>query len=92
MNSHANERFWEAFRRSPAHVQRRARRAYRTFRANPFHPSLQFKQVHPHRPIFSVRVGLGYRALGVREGEDIVWFWLGTHADYDQVLSQMRRG
>lgn len=73
MNSHANERFWEASRGLPAQGQRRARRVYRAFRANPFHPSLEFKQVHPQRPIFSVRVGLGYRALGVREGEDIVW-------------------
>jgi len=92
VNSHANERFWGAFRALPALAQRRARRAYRTFRADPFHPSLQFKQVHPRRPIFAVRVGLGYRALGVREGEDIVWFWVGTHAEYDRLLSQMRRG
>ena len=92
MNSHANERFWEAFRGLPAQVQRRARRAYRIFRVDPFHPSLQFKQVHPRRPIFSVRVGLGYRALGIREDEDIVWFWVGTHGEYDRLLSQMRRG
>ena len=91
MNSHANERFWEAFRALPTPVQGLARRAYRTFRADPFHPSLQFKQVHPRRPIFAARVGLGYRALGVREGEDIVWFWIGTHTAYDRLLSQMRR-
>ena len=92
MNSHANERFWEAFRVLSPQVRRGARRAYRTFQINPFHPSLQFKQVHPRRPIFSVRVGLGYRALGIREGEDIVWFWVGTHGEYDRLLSQMRRG
>jgi len=92
VTSHANERFWEPFRGLPEQVRRRARRAYRTFQANPFHPSLQFKQVHPRRPIFAVRVGLGYRALDVRDGEDIVWFWVGTHGEYDRFLSQMRRG
>ena len=92
MNSHANERFWEAFRGLPAEVQRTARRAYRAFRANPFHPGLQFKQIHPHRPIFAVRVGLGHRALGVHHSERIVWFWVGTHAEYNRLLSQMRRG
>ena len=91
MNSYANERFREAFRALPTPVQSLARRAYRTFRANPFHPSLQFKQVHPRRPIVAARVGLGYRALGIREGEDIVWFWIGTHAAYDRLISQMRR-
>jgi hypothetical protein len=92
VNSRANERFWEAFQRLPAQVQRSARRAYRTFRINPFHPSLQFKQVHPRRPIFSARVGLGYRALGIRDGEDIVWFWVGTHGEYDRLVSWLRRG
>jgi len=92
VNSHANERFWEAFRVLPPHVQRRARRAYRTFRVDRSHPSLQFKQIHPWRPIFSVRVGLGYREIGVREGEDILWFWVGTHGEYDQLRSRMRRG
>jgi hypothetical protein len=44
------------------------------------------------RPIFSARVGLGYRTLGVQEGDDIVWFRIGSHAEYDQLLSQLRRG
>jgi hypothetical protein len=53
---------------------------------------LQFKQVHPVRPIFSARVALGYRALAVREGIDIIWFWVGTHAEYDRLPSQLRGG
>ncbi len=40
-------------------------------------------------PIYSVRIGLDYRALGVREGDDIVWFWIGSHADYDRLVSQL---
>ncbi len=34
----------------------------------------------------SVRIGIGYRALGVRKGEEIIWFWIGSHADYDRLL------
>ena len=34
----------------------------------------------------SVRVGLGYRALGVRHGDDILWFWIGSHAEYDRLV------
>ena len=92
MKSHTTKRFRNAFQELPGPVQRNARRAYQTFLRNPSHPSLQFKQVHATRPIFSARVALGYRALCVREGEDLLWFWIGTHADYDRLLSQMRRG
>ena len=92
MTSRANERFWAAFRELPARVQRAARRAYRIFLRDPSHPSLQFKRVHPTRPIFSARVGLGYRALALREGEDVVWFWIGSHAEYDRLVNRMRRG
>lgn len=59
------------------------------FAAEPTHPSLRFKQVHQTRPICSARVGLGYRALGVREGEDIVWFWIGSHAEYDRLIDSL---
>ncbi|MCZ6751543.1 MAG: hypothetical protein O7E51_06920 [Acidobacteria bacterium] len=75
----------------PKHVQRQARRAYRLFQKNPNHPSLRFKPVHPKQAIYSVRTGMGYRAVGVREGDEIVWFWIGTHANYDRLLSQWRR-
>jgi hypothetical protein len=36
--------------------------------------------------IYSARIGLGYRALGVRQGSTIVWFWIGSHADYDRLV------
>lgn len=72
MTSHTTERFRSGFEALPERVQRSARRAYRVFAKNPRHPSLQFKQVHPTRPIFSARVALGYRALAVRDGEDII--------------------
>ena len=59
------------------------------FQKDPSHPSLRFKQVHTTKPIFSARVGLGYRALGVRDGEAIAWFWIGSHAEYDQLVSSL---
>jgi hypothetical protein len=62
------------------------------FERDPRHPSLQFKQIHPTKPIYSARVALGYRALGVLEGEDVVWFWVGSHAEYDRLISKLRRG
>jgi hypothetical protein len=72
-------------------VQTRARAAYRLFRQDPAHPSLRFKLVHASRAIYSVRIGLAYRALAVRDGEDLIWFWIGSHADYDQLLRTLAR-
>jgi hypothetical protein len=70
-------------------VQAQARLAYQLFRSDPAHPSLRFKQVHPTRPIFSARVGLGYRALAVKEESAVIWFWIGSHADYDKLLARL---
>lgn len=74
--------------RLPEDVRVRARDAYRLFEQNPNHPSLRFKRVHATRPIYSARIGLHYRALGVRDGDEIVWFWIGSHPDYDQFVSR----
>ena len=89
MTSKTTERFRKAFSALPPHVQERAREAYRQFRVDAHHPSVRFKQVHAARPIYSARVGLGYRALAVRDGDFLLWFWIGTHADYDTLLSQL---
>jgi len=89
MKSHLTERFRKAFAKLPSHVQRQARAAYQLFKQDPHHPSLRFKRVHPTKPIYSVRIGLDYRALGVRDGEDIIWFWIGSHADYDKLLAEL---
>lgn len=89
MKSHVTERFRKAFGKLPSHVQRQAQAACQLFRQDPHHPSLRFKRVHPTKPIYSVRIGLDYRALGVRDGEDIIWFWIGSHADYDKLLAEL---
>ena len=92
MNSRTTEGFRRAFSLLPAQIQQRARVAYLRFRRDPNHPSLQFKKVHTVRPVYSARVGLGYRVLGVREGETLVWFWIGSHAEYDRLLRQLKGG
>ena len=89
MNSRTTRRFRELFAALPAHVQRQAREAYRLFRQNPSHPGLHFKQVHADPPIYSARVGISFRALGALDAGTVVWFWIGSHADYDKFLEQL---
>ncbi len=87
MRSRTTAGFRKALANLPAAVQEQARDAYRKFRTNPWHPSLRFKQVHATLPIYSARVGLHYRAVGERhDDETVVWFWIGSHAEYDQLL------
>jgi hypothetical protein len=38
-----------------------------------------------------VRVGLNYRAVGVRDGQDVIWFWIGSHAEYDKLIQQFKK-
>jgi hypothetical protein len=89
MNSFLAEEFWGFYRALPEAVRQQARQAYALFRQDPQHPSLRFRRVHPTRPIFSARVGIDYRVVGIREDNDIFWFWIGSHADYDHLLKQL---
>jgi hypothetical protein len=86
MRSFTSRRFRDLYASLPAEVQLRAKRAYRLFQDNPNHPGLNFKMVDDRDRIYSVRVGLGHRALGQLDGKDIVWFWIGEHSEYDRLL------
>jgi hypothetical protein len=86
MKSFTSRRFRDAYAALPKHVQLQARRAYQLFRHDPSSPGLNFKKVNEESHTYSVRVGLGYRALGQLDGSDIVWFWIGPHADYDRLI------
>ena len=88
MKSRTTARFRWSLTQLPRTVQRQARAAYTQFKEDPRHPGLRFKKVHPSKPIYSVRVCLGYRALGVLQDDVVIWFWIGSHADYDRLLSK----
>jgi hypothetical protein len=74
VKSRATPRFWAAYRELPPEIREAARKAYRLFRGDIRYPSLQFKKVHDREPIYSVRVPLGCRALGLLDDTEIVWF------------------
>ena len=86
MHSRTTREFWRLFSQLPFDVQRDAKRAYRLFRTNPAHPSLRFKKVEGEDAIYSARIGLDYRALAVMKRDRIVWYWIGSHADYDRLV------
>ncbi|HYM11377.1 MAG TPA: hypothetical protein VEU62_11630 [Bryobacterales bacterium] len=89
MNSHVTPGFREMLGALPDEVRGQGRSAYRQFKVNPRHPSLRFKQIHGSDRLVSVRIGRGYRAVGVRRSPDeIVWFWVGAHGEYEKLLAK----
>lgn len=76
--------FWQAYQRLPKSVRKLADKNFKLMKQNPTHPSLALKKVGRLR---SARVGIHYRALAVVSGEDLVWFWIGPHAEYDKIIN-----
>jgi len=83
LKSFASANFWQAFNTLPPEIQEVARRGFTLWQSNPWHPSLHFKRVGQY---WSARVGISYRALAVKRGDDFVWFWIGHHDDYEQLI------
>jgi hypothetical protein len=77
--------FRECYSRLPKHIQELADSSYALLKTNPFHPSLHFKKIGKYT---AVRVGLHYRALAVQVEDGLLWFWIGSHSEYDKLLAQ----
>lgn len=84
MNHRASKRFWACYHALPVEIRQLADDNYALLKSDERHPSLHFKKADR---FWSVRVGLHYRALAVESGDNVVWFWIGHHAEYDRLLS-----
>ncbi|NJO43091.1 MAG: hypothetical protein HC769_20750 [Cyanobacteria bacterium CRU_2_1] len=92
MKSVATRRFWETFAKLPPPIQTLAKKIYRRWKQDPYHPSLDFKMVIPEKSVYSVRIGAHYRVLGRKEGDTMIWFWIGSHEVYNKLINQIRKG
>ena len=89
MNSRTTRLFRQMLSELPANIRRQAKEAYRLFRENSRHPSLQFKKVHNTEPIYAVRININYRAVGIVDNGEIIWFWIGPHTEYEKLLDKL---
>ncbi len=89
MKSSTTKSFRKCLSDLPASVQDQAAKAYALWQEDPYHPSLQFKRVSQKQLIYSVRVGINYRVLGLSESDQIYWYWIGAHDEYDELLKRM---
>ena len=88
MRSETTQKFRQLLAAAPETVQAKARATYRLWAENPGHPSLRFKKVHNTLPIYSVRIDLNWRAVGVLREDTVIWFWIGPHSEYEKLLTQ----
>lgn len=85
MKSRAVRSFWDGYHALPAAAQKAAAKQHRLWLADPFHPSLHFKKVGRH---WSARVSDDYRAVGIMDGDSVIWYFIGTHAEYNRLLGK----
>jgi len=85
MKSRAIGTFWDRYHVLPTDIQKIADKQYRLWIENPYHPSIHFKKVGRY---WSARVTDDYRSVGIKDGDTIIWFWIGTHREYDRLLKQ----
>lgn len=88
MNHFTLPSFWQHYHSLPRAIRPLADKNYELLRSDPHHPSLHFKKVGSRKQLWSVRVGDQYRALGLDMREGVMWFWIGTHAEYDNLLAK----
>ena len=77
-------RFWACLDSLPKEIQKTARKNLNLLKKNPKHPSLHFKKVGK---FWSARVGIYYRAITVKDDNDFIWVWIGTHGEYVRLIN-----
>jgi len=87
MKSRASSKFWKAYHDLPSDIQKLAAKQYRLWVRDKSHPSLQFKKVHDY---WSCRVTDSYRALAIVDGDTAIWFWIGSHSNYELLIRRKR--
>lgn len=84
MNHYTSPDFRQLLHELPEDIQALARKNYELLKADPHHPSLHFKRIGDY---WSVRIGRGYRALATEVEDGLLWGWIGSHAEYDRIIS-----
>lgn len=87
MNHRTTPRFWKLYRELPEDIREIADKNYELLKANPRHPSLQFKKIGR---LWSARVGSDFRVLGLDKDDTILWIWIGPHDEYKQMIARQR--
>jgi len=83
LTHYAAPEYWRRYNALSEAVRKLADRSFELLKSDPRHPSLHLKKAGR---FWSVRVGLHHRALAVEVPDGLLWFWVGTHAEYDRLI------
>ncbi|KWT75601.1 ParE family toxin-like protein [Candidatus Magnetominusculus xianensis] len=86
MKSYVLKSFWKYYDALPGKVKQNAKETYKSWLNNPFDEKLRFKKLYENKEVYSIRIGLYWRALGVKHGDDMYWFWIGSHEKYSKLI------
>lgn len=81
---HTTKEFWKLYYQLPEQIQDIADKNFQLLKSDRRHPSLQYKKVGG---LYSVRIGLNYRALALEKDALMYWFWIGSHDEYMRILN-----
>ena len=87
MKNFTSPRFWRHYNALPPKIREVADKNFQLFKTNPQHPSLRFER--KKLELWSVRVGGGHRALARQLDDNLIWFWIGTHDEYERLLREL---
>ena len=83
MKHRTTSAFWKHYRLLPESIQTLADRRFLLLKSDPRHPSLRLKKV---RNLVAVRVDSNYRAVGNLLPDGVLWFWIGSHDEYERLI------
>jgi hypothetical protein len=84
VTSRGTTEFWQLYHGLPPQIRNVAQKAFQKFSDNPAHPSLQLERLKFDSRAWSVRVTRNYRAVARRYDDDWLWFWIGSHEEFDR--------
>jgi len=87
LKSNTTSTFRKLFSKLPIEIQKQARKSYTLWKNDPSHPSLHFKKMEE---LYSVRIAVKWRVLGFFQNDTYIWFWIGSHEDYNILIKRKK--
>ncbi len=86
MKHRTTQNFRKLYDELPQEIKEMANKNFKLLKRDPLHPSLRFKKIGK---VWSIRIGNGYRALAFKDKDEFIWFWIGTHEEYNQITKKL---
>jgi len=89
MEHRATSGFWKLYHALPSHIRSSADKQFSLLKRDPQHGSLQFKKIGDRHgeELHCARVTLSYRALALKRPYGFLWFWIGGHEAYENLIA-----